>query len=69
MRKHLLPLLLLPTLLLPAMVMGQAPPVLELKTRIPLANVKGRMDHLSVDVKGSVFSQLPLTITPSKLLM
>jgi DNA-binding beta-propeller fold protein YncE len=32
--------------------MGQASPVLVLKTRIALANVKGRMDHLSVDVKG-----------------
>jgi WD40 repeat protein len=32
--------------------MGQASPVLVLKSRIPLANVSGRMDHLGVDVKG-----------------
>jgi DNA-binding beta-propeller fold protein YncE len=32
--------------------MGQAPPVLVLKTRIPLAKVQGRMDHMGVDLKG-----------------
>jgi DNA-binding beta-propeller fold protein YncE len=32
--------------------MGQSSPVLVLKTRIALANVEGRMDHMSVDVKG-----------------
>ena len=42
----------LQALLLPLLVKAQAPPALNLKTRIPLANVKGRMDHLSVDVKG-----------------
>jgi DNA-binding beta-propeller fold protein YncE len=31
---------------------GQAPSALSLETRIPLANVKGRIDHFSVDVKG-----------------
>ena len=31
---------------------GQEPPALSLETHIPLQNVKGRIDHLSVDVKG-----------------
>jgi DNA-binding beta-propeller fold protein YncE len=31
---------------------GQSPSPLLLETQIPLANVKGRIDHLSVDVKG-----------------
>jgi hypothetical protein len=31
---------------------GQGSPVLSLKTHIPLPNVKGRIDHFSVDVKG-----------------
>jgi hypothetical protein len=49
----LLTLLLLTTLLVfngPAA--GQESPVLSLETHIPLPNVKGRIDHLSVDVKG-----------------
>ena len=33
-------------------VIGQEPQVLSLSSRIPLANVKGRIDHFSVDVKG-----------------
>jgi DNA-binding beta-propeller fold protein YncE len=37
---------------LPFLMKGQAAPALSLKTRIPLANVKGRMDHLSVDLQG-----------------
>ena len=44
-------LLLLQALLLPALAMGQASPVLVLKSSIPMANVNGRMDHLGVDVK------------------
>lgn len=52
MRKHFATLLLLQGLLLPVLAMGQASPVLVLKTRIALANVSGRMDHLGVDVKG-----------------
>jgi len=52
MRKHALALGLFAVLLLPVLAMGQASPVLVLKRRIPLANVKGRMDHLGVDVKG-----------------
>ena len=31
---------------------AQTGPALVLKTRIPLADVRGRMDHLSVDIKG-----------------
>jgi hypothetical protein len=31
---------------------GQEPPALSLTTRIPLPNVKGRIDHFGVDVKG-----------------
>jgi DNA-binding beta-propeller fold protein YncE len=31
---------------------GQEPQVLSLHSRIPLTNVKGRIDHFSVDVKG-----------------
>jgi DNA-binding beta-propeller fold protein YncE len=33
-------------------VLGQQSPALTLKNHIPLTNVGGRMDHLSVDVKG-----------------
>jgi len=49
----LLTSLLLTTLLVfngPAV--GQESPVLSLETHIPLPNVKGRIDHLSVDLKG-----------------
>jgi DNA-binding beta-propeller fold protein YncE len=52
MRKRFATLLLLHVLLLPVLAMGQSSPVLVLKTRIALANVEGRMDHMSVDVKG-----------------
>lgn len=45
-------LLLLQMLLLSVLATGQSSPVLVLKTRIALANVKGRLDHLGVDVKG-----------------
>ena len=49
---------LLPSLLLTALLVLSAPaaeqasPALSLETRIPLSNVKGRIDHFSVDVKG-----------------
>jgi DNA-binding beta-propeller fold protein YncE len=52
MRNRVATLLLLHVVLVPVLAMGQASPALVLKTRIALANVKGRMDHLSVDVKG-----------------
>src|SRR5437660_11752520 len=52
MRKSLATLPFLLVLLLPVLAMGQASPVLVLSARIALANVDGRMDHLSVDVKG-----------------
>jgi hypothetical protein len=35
-----------------AMAMGQSNPALELKSRIVIPNVTGRMDHVGVDVKG-----------------
>jgi len=50
--KQRVAMLLLQALLLPFLATAQASSVLMLKTRIPLANVKGRMDHLGVDVKG-----------------
>src|ERR1700733_11670811 len=50
--KQRVAVLFLQALLLPLLATAQASPVLMLKTRIPLANVKGRMDHLGVDVKG-----------------
>jgi DNA-binding beta-propeller fold protein YncE len=52
MRNRVATLLLLHIFLLPVLAMGQASPVLVLKTRIALAKVKGRMDHMSVDVNG-----------------
>ncbi len=52
MTKRVVTLLLLLAFLLPVMAVGQGSPVLVLKTRIPLANVQGRMDHLGVDLKG-----------------
>lgn len=52
MRRRFAILLLFPALIMPVLAMGQASPVLVLKSRIPLANVSGRMDHLGVDVKG-----------------
>src|SRR5258708_30211902 len=45
-------LLLAPLLALSALAVGQESSVLSLKTHIPLPNVNGRIDHLSVDVKG-----------------
>lgn len=51
-------LLLLPLLLFAPRATGQAPApnqaaaVFVLKTRVPLAKVQGRMDHLGVDIKG-----------------
>jgi hypothetical protein len=48
MRKRIAPLFLLLALLLPVLAMGQSSPVLMLKTRIALANVSGRMDHIGV---------------------
>lgn len=62
MRKRFATLLLLPVLLLPVLAMGQSSPVLVLKTRIALANVNGRMDHLGVDLKGERLFAPRLTI-------
>ena len=39
-------------LLLNGLAVGQESPVLSLTTHIPLPNVKGRIDHASVDLKG-----------------
>jgi DNA-binding beta-propeller fold protein YncE len=46
------PILLATLLALSIHAFGQEPPVLSLHSRIPLANVKGRIDHFGVDVKG-----------------
>jgi hypothetical protein len=45
-------LLLVPLLAWSSLAACQESPVLSLKTQIPMPNVKGRIDHLSVDVKG-----------------
>jgi hypothetical protein len=52
MRKSLALTLVLPTLLLPSLALGQTSATLELKGRIPLAKVDGRMDHVGVDIAG-----------------
>jgi len=44
--------LMLQALLLPCIATGQTSSVLELKARIPLAKVDGRMDHVGVDIAG-----------------
>jgi DNA-binding beta-propeller fold protein YncE len=44
--------LLAPLLALSSLAFGQESTALFLKTHIPLQNVNGRIDHLSVDVKG-----------------
>jgi hypothetical protein len=44
--------LLTSLLLLSGPAAGQESPALSLETHIPLPNVKGRIDHFSVDVKG-----------------
>lgn len=52
-RRRLIATLLLATLVvLSNPAIGQEPQALSLSLRIPLANVKGRIDHFSVDVKG-----------------
>ena len=45
-------LLLTTLLVLSSPAVGQESPALSLETHIPLPNVKGRIDHLGVDVKG-----------------
>jgi hypothetical protein len=52
MRNGLAYALMLPALLMPGLAMGQASPVLELKARIALERVNGRMDHMGVDLMG-----------------
>jgi len=44
--------LLLLLTVLPVLARSKTPPALELKARIALPNVTGRMDHLGVDIKG-----------------
>jgi hypothetical protein len=39
-------------LALSGVIAGQEPPALSLTTHIPLPNVKGRIDHANVDLKG-----------------
>lgn len=45
---------------------GQESPALSLTTHIPLPNVKGRIDHASVDLKGQRFSWPPLPMTRAR---
>jgi hypothetical protein len=52
LRNSLALCLMLQALLLPGLAVGQASPVLELKTRIALESVRGRMDHMGVDLMG-----------------
>lgn len=52
MRKRIVMLLVSQVIFLSVLARSQASPFLVLKTRIPLANVQGRMDHLGVDLKG-----------------
>ena len=52
MRKTLVLALALPAMLLPSLALAQTPSTLELKGRIPMANVNGRIDHVSVDLMG-----------------
>jgi DNA-binding beta-propeller fold protein YncE len=52
MRYTFATLLFATLLVLTIRAIGQEPPVLSLHSRIPLTNVKGRIDHFSVDVKG-----------------
>lgn len=52
-KRHAVAMLLLAaSLVLAVRTVGQEPDVLLLRSRITLANVKGRIDHFSVDVKG-----------------
>jgi DNA-binding beta-propeller fold protein YncE len=44
--------LALQALVVPSLAIGQTPSTLELKGRIPLAKVDGRMDHVGVDIGG-----------------
>jgi hypothetical protein len=52
MRKAFLLALVVPAALLASATFAQSQGVLDLKARIPLANVNGRMDHMAVDLTG-----------------
>src|SRR3981081_1612968 len=52
MKYQILTLLLITPLALSSLAAGQESSALSLKTQIALPSVKGRIDHLSVDVKG-----------------
>jgi hypothetical protein len=52
MRYTIVTLLFATLLVLTTHAIGQEPQVLSLHSRIPLTNVKGRIDHFGVDVKG-----------------
>jgi DNA-binding beta-propeller fold protein YncE len=51
-RYTIVTLLLATLVVLSAPAVGQEPQVLSLHSKIPLTNVKGRIDHFGVDVKG-----------------
>jgi DNA-binding beta-propeller fold protein YncE len=52
MRNAFVRAFVLPAVLLPSLALGQTSSTLELKSRIPLAKVQGRIDHTSVDLMG-----------------
>jgi DNA-binding beta-propeller fold protein YncE len=52
MRTQLVFGLALQALLLPTLAAGQTPSTLELKSRIPMAKVQGRIDHVGADLMG-----------------
>jgi len=52
MKNYSVAILLFGLFALNSVAAGQQVPALSLKTRIPLANADGRIDHFSIDVKG-----------------
>src|SRR6202035_5051704 len=52
MRSSLAVGLALQALVVPSLAIGQTSSTLELRSRIPLAKVDGRMDHVGVDLAG-----------------
>jgi DNA-binding beta-propeller fold protein YncE len=52
MTNRIATVLLLQLLFLPVLASGQSSPLLVLKKRIPMPNVRGRIDHFSIDAEG-----------------
>ena len=62
--RHLIAIVLLTMFfVLSICAIGQEPQALSFDSRIPLANVKGRIDHFGVDVKGQRLFVPPSPIT------